>query len=378
MDGVVKESWQIVTVECPESSTLERLPTAAVVLDEQGRVIFANGEAVRFLGLDDSHDGPAPDFHELVHPSGCGAGGGCLLRETLCRGVKVHYEEDRFRNHRSQPRAVYFSVSPLQVEQNEGTLIIFGDISASRDLRAYRLAMDRMTAVGTLAAGMAHEINNPLAFVRANIDFTLRALERRQSQECQDGELLEQPDDQALSEALSDVLDGLDRVGSIVEGLKVFVDDGEAVENVDAEHCLSNALVVCSGRLEQVASVQREGPPLGRVWGNEARLARVFVNLLCNAADAIEEVGGEGLIQVVTGREGKRQYVEIIDDGVGLSVENQKRIFDPFFTLREAGGGTGLGLYISHNFVNEMKGELTVRSRPGQGSTFRVELPLGK
>jgi signal transduction histidine kinase len=384
MEDLISGSRSAEAAECPDTSALERLAAAAVIVDENDRVVFANGEAARFLGIEnilngDAHREELVGFHDLVHSQGCDEEGPCLLREALRRGAVVRYEEDCFHCEGQEARAVYFSVSPYQ-DRTDRVVVLFGDISDYRKNQAYLLAMDRMVAVGTLAAGMAHEINNPLAFVRSNVDYARRALQTRQGGD--ERERTDEPDDRDLSEALSDALDGLDRVHAIVEGMRVFVDDGAAIEYVDAEHCLSNALVVCRGRLEQVADVGRQGPKLGRVWGNEARLARVFVNLLCNAADAIEESRGQGRIEVVTGvleEEGEpRQFVEIIDDAEGIAEEDQKRIFDPFFTHRDAGGGTGLGLYISQNFVAEMKGTLTVRSQPGKGSVFRVELPLGK
>src|SRR6266511_2476645 len=224
---------------------------------------------------------------------------------------------------------------------------------------------DRMASVGTLAAGVAHEINNPLAFILANLEFALTELRVAAA----DPEVL-----RALGEARDRGL----RVREIVRDLKAFSRaDAEAHETLDLRRVLQSALGLAQNEIRHRARLEVDVGEIPPVVGSEHRLGQVFLNLLINAAQAIPEGrAAENVVRAVTAtaRDG-RALVEISDSGSGIPAEVLPRIFDPFFTTKPVGVGTGLGLSICHGIVSGLGGEILVESAPGKGSTFRVFLP---
>jgi PAS domain S-box-containing protein len=240
------------------------------------------------------------------------------------------------------------------------------DLAAKRSLEAQLVFADRMASMGTLAAGVAHEINNPLAFITANLEFALSEVQGHQ------------PALAAAASALEDAREGTNRVRNIVRDLKIFsrVDAGDE-DLVDVRQALRSAVNVTNNELRHRAIVQLELAPVPFVRGSGQRLGQVFVNLLINAAQAMTEGhANENRIRVACfSAPDERVVVEVADTGCGIAPENQARIFEPFFTTKPVGVGTGLGLSVCHGIVERLHGEITVESRLGQGATFRVLLP---
>jgi signal transduction histidine kinase len=230
----------------------------------------------------------------------------------------------------------------------------------------------RMVSLGTLSAGVAHEINNPLAVVMANVQFLDELLQ-------QIGHLVDEDRRIELTELLADTSDGLARIQRIVRDLGTFSRAGEHDEAaaVDMRAVLEAALNLARNHVGQRAMLVRDYQPAPRVLATEPRLAQVFLNLLINAAQAIPEGAPERhQICVRTGTDGRgRAFAEVSDSGEGIPAEHVPRLFDPFFTTKPQGQGTGLGLSICHGIVSELGGEITVCSEPGHGSAFRVTLP---
>jgi CheY-like chemotaxis protein len=222
-----------------------------------------------------------------------------------------------------------------------------------------------MASLGTLAAGVAHEINNPLAFVLANLEFGIRELRRDASG----------PD---VLSALEEARDGGTRVREIVRDLKSFSRaDDAARAPLDVGRVIRSALSLAASELRSRARLDVRLSETPRVLASEHRLGQVFLNLLINAAQAIPEgAAAEHTVRVEAGTlPDGRALVSIADDGVGIPDAVRPRIFDPFFTTKPVGVGTGLGLSICHGIVASLGGEITVESAAGVGSTFRVVLP---
>jgi CheY-like chemotaxis protein/two-component sensor histidine kinase len=239
------------------------------------------------------------------------------------------------------------------------------DLSEKKRLEAQLVLAERMASVGTLAAGVAHEINNPLAFVLSNLEFTIGELTRAGA----DGEVVR---------ALEEAHNGADRVRAIVRDLKTFSRaDDDAREPVDVRRVLQAAVGVAANELRHRARVAVDPGPVPPVLASEHRLGQVFLNLLINAAHAIPEGHpAEHVVRASTGTaEDGRAVVEISDTGSGIAPEILARIFDPFFTTKPVGVGTGLGLSICHGIVSALGGEIEVRTVVGAGTTFRVLLP---
>ncbi len=232
-----------------------------------------------------------------------------------------------------------------------------------------RLALaERLASLGTMAAGVAHELNSPLTFVMLGLEWIERQLARPSEIE---------PD--RLVSRLGEVQDGARRIQRIVRDLKGFTRPEETKTGlVDVASALDGALSLAAAELRYRARVERDFAGVPAILGNHARLGQVFLNLLVNAAHALpEERADDNVIRVRTALLDGRVMVEISDNGVGIPAEHLPRLFAPFFTTKPVGQGTGLGLWICHEIITELDGEITVESTAGEGSTFRVLLPVG-
>jgi signal transduction histidine kinase len=245
--------------------------------------------------------------------------------------------------------------------------------SEHRDLQSRLAQTDRLTSLGTLAAGVAHEINNPLAYVLLNLGYVLEELPKLLV-----GVSAERG--RELRVALEHARGGAERIRDIVRSLKTFSrPENETVGPLDVAQVIEAALAMIANEIRHRASLVRDFAPVPEVVANEARLGQVFLNLLVNAVQALpEERAHANEIRVVVraaGAMAERVIVEVRDNGVGIAPQVRGRIFEPFFTTKPVGIGTGLGLAICHGIVTSLGGSLSVESEVGKGSTFRVELP---
>jgi len=253
------------------------------------------------------------------------------------------------------------------------------DVSESRAIEAKLIQAERLASMGTLAAGVAHEINNPLTYVMANVGFVSERLTKLVADPTRGPESPAASDrlDELIA-ALSEAQEGAIRVRQIVRDLKIFSRSSEEHHDaVDVKRLLESSLTMVWNEIRHRAHVTRDFGPVPLVEASESRLGQVFLNLLINAAQAIQEgnaSANEIGIATATDRSG-RAIVTISDTGGGISAEVIERIFDPFFTTKPIGVGTGLGLFICHGIVKGLGGELTVESVVGKGARFRVTLP---
>ncbi|HET9552940.1 MAG TPA: ATP-binding protein [Anaeromyxobacteraceae bacterium] len=237
-----------------------------------------------------------------------------------------------------------------------------------------RLAQaDRLASIGTLAAGVAHELNNPLTFVLSNLAFAAEELERVLASPAAEPAAVED-----LVRALEEARQGADRMRVIVRDLRALSRGDEQPHGpVEVARVLEYAVGLAWSELRHRARLVRVLGDVPPVRGSEARLGQVFLNLLVNAAQAVPEGAPDrNEIRLVARRaDGDRVAIEVSDTGAGMSPETRRKIFDPFFTTKAAGVGTGLGLWVCHNLVAAHGGEIEVESEPGRGTTFRVLLP---
>jgi signal transduction histidine kinase len=229
---------------------------------------------------------------------------------------------------------------------------------------------ERMAALGTLAAGVVHEINNPLTYVLLHINQALRSLPKPA--------VGSDPRVTRLEEILKSALEGCERIREITRGIRTFsrVDD-RANGTLDVRAPLSAAIALVDHDLRHRAQLTRIDRGVPYVMADEGRLAQVFLNLLTNAVQALPEGKADAHhIRVSTYTdEAGNAVVEISDTGSGIEPHHLPRIFEPFFTTKAIGDGTGLGLSISHGIVRSLGGEIHVDSAMGEGTTFRVVLP---
>ena len=247
--------------------------------------------------------------------------------------------------------------------------VMVRDITEQRENQMRLRLNERMAAIGMLAAGVAHEINNPLAFVSSNLCYIDKELRRLKLPPSELGEMME---------AITDAREGADRMRDIVQSLRALArGDSISTHPMDLHEVLENSVHLIWGRLRSKGMLVRDYGELPQVMGNSVQLSQVFVNLLINAVQALPEQGGE--IRLVTRLHNDSQVlVEVQDTGCGIPAEHLDRIFEPFFTTKPVGEGTGLGLSISHDIIRGLGGELTVSSVVGQGTTFRIRLPVAR
>ena len=245
------------------------------------------------------------------------------------------------------------------------------DITERTQLRERALHQSRLLATGTLAAGVGHEINNPLTYVVGNLDLARDRLRRGPFTEV---------NAQAVTAMLEDASDGAARIRDIVRGLRSFARNEEALGPTDVHSALQVALAMATHELRHRTSVLNQWDDVPPVMANEARLSQILVNLLVNAAQAFaasDPTQNEVRIRV-RAHGPDRVVIEVSDNGPGIPHELQPRIFEPFFSTKPLGEGTGLGLSISRNLVHSLKGEISFESEPGRGTTFRLSLPVAE
>jgi nitrogen-specific signal transduction histidine kinase/CheY-like chemotaxis protein len=249
---------------------------------------------------------------------------------------------------------------------------------AAEEVRQTLLLADRLAAIGTLAAGAAHEINNPLTYTLINVEHVLRQL---RALAAAGGEVVVDDGSDSLPQlirSLEQAADGMQRVRAIVHNLLTFSSGGLAARTlVDVRSIVESSIQMSMHELVHRARVVRDFSDVPPVEANEAALGQVFLNLLVNAAQAIPEgnvQGNEVRVTICTDDRGSA-IVEVADTGVGIAPDVLPRIFDPFFTSNKSGRGTGLGLSISHGTIASLHGTIAVSSEVGRGSRFRVSVP---
>jgi PAS domain S-box-containing protein len=381
----------------------EGLLEAIVVADERGRIKMFNPAAQRAFGYTE-HEILGQPLSLLMQPED---------RETheqaLRRYVETREARDIGRTIESQGRRKGGELFPLEIslsaiELPEGIVFLgaIHDLTERRRMQAMIVQAEKLASLGLLSAGVAHEINNPLAYVPNNLAMLERDwhglsgvleahAEARPALAAACPELagrIDRIDEEIdlpylranLGRLLSSTRQGVRRISGIVESLRGFARlDQATVDRVDLQQTIAGSLELIRGELARhhITVEQQAGGVLPVVCA-PAQINQVVLNLLVNAMQAIESTGrGAGRIAIETRSRGDEVVLEVSDDGCGIPAAILPRIFDPFFTTKPVGQGTGLGLAISHGIVADHGGRIEVESAPGRGSHFRVILPVG-
>ena len=333
----------------------------------EGRFVFANQAFADVVGV-----ATAEELYKIVLTDLLSPEEGALLiaREKFMHEGGPAYP-NTYQVRRRDGSMIHLEVSsgPCEFEGQPATLTVGRDMTARKALEAQLVQADRLAAIGTMAAGVAHEINNPLGYVMLNLDWIARKLP-------------ESAGDPAATEALVELLHeahrGAERVATIVRELRTFSRaDGETRRRVNVGAVVRSAIKIAGHEIRHRARVSTSFEPTPPVWANESRLEQVVLNLLVNAAHAMpEDQATSNEIRVQVRPDGDAIVVlEVTDNGEGIPPEILPRIFDPFFTTKPRGAGMGLGLSICHGIVMSLGGKITVHSTPNEGTTFRVALP---
>jgi two-component system, NtrC family, sensor kinase len=263
--------------------------------------------------------------------------------------------------HQGKSLTLNVSITPLVSKSGEriGRLLLFDDVTQRERMEEQMSQTEKLTSLGLLAAGVAHEVNTPLAVISNYIQMLAKQM----------------PENDPRHSIIDKIVKQTFRASEIVNNLLNFSRTGAAeISNVDVNHVVEETLALVSHPLKtsQIQVVKNLGDGLPAVRGSANKLQQVFLNLFLNARDAMPT---GGILEVRTSAHNGSVEIEVVDTGAGIPREHIHRIFDPFFTTKANGRGTGLGLSVSYGIIKEHAGKVDVRSAPGKGTSFHVEFP---
>ena len=353
------------------SKVLEFAPDA-IWINDGTRLLYVNPATIKLLGYDSAAELHALDPQGLVHPDDRAAMGQRSM-QMMRSGQSLPPREYRVRHRDGHWILTEVHSTPIEWEGRPAIMGFARDITARKEMELHLMRTDRMAALGTLLAGIAHEMNNPLTFVTLGVDHARRLLGRLHPAPAAEGHPVRE-----LEEVLNEIGDGVERVAGIVRQLRESSRiDPESRTLVDLGEVLRSALRLAQNELRHQAKLILDISPGVFVKGAARRLEQVFLNLLVNAAHAVAGRGSDSEVRVSLGLlPNGPARVTVSDNGPGVAPAHLGRLFDPFFTTKPVGLGTGLGLSICHGIVTAHGGQIGVRSTPGHGATFWVELPV--
>jgi PAS domain S-box-containing protein len=328
-----------------------------------GKLIYLNRANCQFLGFDQAGERwRGIELTDRVHPDDR-AQLAALFARVLALPPHIASEIVELRMRSADGGWRICEVSGLLVDIGGALTVVASgrDVTERKRLRAKLLVSDRMTSLGTLAAGIAHEINNPLSYVTGNLEAAAETL--RDAAGAPGVAACAEPAE--VTAAIKDARDGAERVRKIVQGLRMFsrAEEENRVPLALAD-VLEAAIRLTANEVRHRAQLVRELGPVPLVVADDSRLTQVFINLLVNAAHAIPEGHSDRNRITVRTRTDDHGHavIEIEDTGNGIAPEQVSRVFDPFFTTKDVGGGTGLGLSICHGIISGLGGHISIES----------------
>ena len=353
-----QKAIQIERLKDFSENIVESLHVGVFAVDLEGRIESWNSQVENLVGV--SRVDAIGQNLETVLPA------------DMVAEIELRAEDERvssiykfqLRHREGRLLVVNVSITPLLGKDGQrlGRLILVDDVSQRARLEDQLMQTEKLTSLGLLAAGVAHEVNTPLAVIANYIQMLAKQF----------------PGDDPRGLLIEKIIKQTFRASEIVNNLLNFSRVGSAqFSEVNMNSVLEETLVLVShpfktARVEVVRKLQAELPP---VLGSMNRLQQVFLNLFMNARDAMPS---GGILEIRTACSNGTVEVEVVDSGIGISREHLNRIFDPFFTTKVSGRGTGLGLSVSYGIIKEHAGKIDVRSTPGRGTSFKLEFPVSR
>ena len=336
---------------------VEQAPDGVVILDS-GRIVFINATAARLLGVTREAALGTPIASYLPAPDAAAAGE--RIRNMLMTGEPMMPNE--YGTLADPTRTVEIKSIPWHWEGRRAVLAFARDVTERKALQQQVVRADRLAAIGTLAAGVAHEINNPLQYMQLGVELLARSLAKF-------------PDAHTtVSDYLTDLAHGITRISAITHTLRGFARTHDAAPSpVDAESIIDNALAMVGNEVRHRARIVRTIDEGSRyVLANGPQLEQVLVNLLLNATQALTGSSDDTIRVTLAPAAGDRIALSVEDNGRGMTDEVRARVFDPFFTTKR--DGMGLGLAVTKSLVEAMGGDITLTSAPDKGTIATVTL----
>lgn len=342
------------SLEALLAAAIEAAPDGIAVI-RSGKLVFANTVFARWLGPGDQHTDQLDRLQALLEAARLGSG-------PFAEGQGSLPTQDG-------PLPLQVCLVSLEPAHSGARAVFARALGEPQRNERQLAAAERLKCLGQLAAGVAHDINNPLAFVLGSIEVAERGLRQGTAGRAS-------LSDDVVLEAMANAREGAERVCAIVKDLLSFSKPvAESKELVDVEQVLDATVNLAWNQIRHRARLVKHYARVPFVLANESRLTQVFLNLLVNAAQAIEEGDPEAKITLRTLLEDGRVVVEVSDTGGGIGEHDLARVFEPFFTTKPAGLATGLGLAIVQSIITSYGGGIDVSTRKGAGATFRVWLP---
>jgi PAS domain S-box-containing protein len=357
---------------------VETTTDGIITVNPSGQIVFVNKKLAEMLGYQ------PPEMVGKLAMDFMTATGKAVAKAAFERRAagEADSNDSEYLHRNGTTVNVHIAGTPVHDAKGNHVLsmAVVRDVTEQRRLQAQLMVSDRMASVGTLAAGVAHEINNPLAAVMANLDYIAEVVGQRGggSPGAMSPAMRETWFRDEIKVPLDDAREAAERVRFIVRDLKMFSrsPEEEIRGPVNVKAVMESSLRMAWNEVRHRARLVKNYGDVPDVDANEARLGQVFLNLIVNAAQAIPEGNVEtNEIKVSTRFEGGRVVIEVADTGPGIPPEIINRVFDAFFTPKGVGVGSGLGLAICFRIVTDIGGDLTVRSQVGAGTVFSVSLP---
>jgi PAS domain S-box-containing protein len=359
-------------------TVLDAITDAVVSMDDAGRITLMNQAAMAMAGpvAAEALGQPVGRVLALRDDSGRIVADELSAR-ALCADRPVELSGLRLRLA-DETRLIEGSATRVRDERGPGGVVmVLRDVTERNKLQEQMAVADRLVSLGVMAAGVAHEVNNPLSVVVIGIDTAARVIERQRTT----GAAADAPTQQELDEARQGLADGQTaaiRIARIIDDLRTFAQPVRTSHTVcDVDAVVTWAVRATAREWQGNVRLDTDIGAVPPVRGDAGRLGQVLVNLLSNAAQAIP-AGRGGEVHISVRGTSDWVKIEVRDDGDGMSPETMRRIFDPFFTSKAVGAGMGLGLSICRSIVTSLGGRLEVESTPGRGSVFRVVLPAAR
>lgn len=391
----IKNEWEA-TIDC--------VGDMVILADRMGRIRRCNKTFKDFSGLPYEEilgtEWSAYLFDRVVEADECRTAGMEVFHDRTGRWYTVRsypFTDGLTSEVRGEAISIHDSTElKLITEELEGKNAELSKAYAElKTFQAQLLQQEKMASIGQLAAGVAHEINNPVGFISSNLGTLNRYFSRitgflaEQAQAIQyldsTGEVLERLRDKKqelkldyiytdIHQLINESIEGAQRINKIVQDLKSFsrIDDSE-MKAADINAGLESTVSIVWNEIKYKAGLKKEYGEIPLTKCNIGQLNQVFMNLLVNAVHSIDK---QGEITIKTRYENGGILVSVSDTGCGITPEMREKIFEPFFTTKEAGKGTGLGLSIAYEIVKKHNGDITVESEPGKGTTFTVRVPV--
>ncbi len=371
-----------------------------VLLIQDGNITFANSICSKMWGYDQKEIIDR-SFLSFIHPDDHELAINNHRKRLMGEGIEDSYPI-RIINKQGETRWIQINAVCMIYNEKQTILTFLNDITQQRQLELQILQSEKMASIGQLAAGVAHEINNPVGFVSCNFN-TLGGYQRQLSElivkykelaalvsefpEPQEkvfsklneiGTLEQEIDIDYVMDDFPQVIkeseDGVNRVKKIVSDLKNYAHPGsEKMQLTDINRNIESTLNMVWNELKYHVEIEKDLNDIPAIECYPQLLNQVFMNLIVNAAQAIET---KGKIKIKTKRSNTHIEIHISDTGIGIPKENLPKIFDPFFTTKDVGKGTGLGLHVCYNIINKHNGTINVESDVGKGTSFTISLPI--